>query len=149
MQRHHIDIFLFEPSKYSISRANTAPCLSDGDDHVTLAAVLAGEAQVALRDADLAERVEMAEGHPEEALVHLQQVLLPRQPEKGPELLVPRPRLQPPRRKGGFGPTRKVRGGETGEEQETEQRKVEGQAGQEEGQEIKGYFLNFNFKRRK
>lgn len=66
-----------------------ASCLSHGDDDVALAAILAGETQVALGKTDLPQCVEVAEGHPQEALIHLQQVLLFRQPEEGPELLIP------------------------------------------------------------
>lgn len=54
---------------------------------MTLASILAGETQVVLRQTDLAKCVKMAEGHPQEALVHLQQVFLFGEPEKCPELL--------------------------------------------------------------
>lgn len=54
---------------------------------MALASVLAGETQVVLRQADLPKCVEMAEGHPQEAFVHLQQVFLFGKPEKRPELL--------------------------------------------------------------
>lgn len=45
--------------------------LSNGNDDIALAAILTGETQVALGETDLAECVKMAEGHPQEALVHL------------------------------------------------------------------------------
>ena len=54
---------------------------------MALGAVLAGEAEVALRQADLPQGVEVAEGHPQEALVDLQEVLLPGEAEEHPELL--------------------------------------------------------------
>lgn len=54
---------------------------------MALASILTGEAQVVLRQADLAECVKMAEGNPQETLVHLQQVFLFGKPEKCPELL--------------------------------------------------------------
>jgi len=53
---------------------------------MTLASILAGETQVALRQTDLAKGVKMAEGHPQEALMNLQQVFLFGKPEKCPEL---------------------------------------------------------------
>lgn len=64
-----------------------SPYLSHWDDDVTLAPILAGETQVVLRQAYLPERVKVAEGHPQEALVHFQQVFLFGKPEKCPELL--------------------------------------------------------------
>lgn len=54
---------------------------------MALAAVLAGETQVVLRQADLAKRVVVAEGHPQEALVHLEQIFLLGESEKCPELV--------------------------------------------------------------
>ena len=45
--------------------------LSHWNDDMALASVLAGETQVVLRQADLAKGVVVAEGHPQEALVHL------------------------------------------------------------------------------
>lgn len=54
---------------------------------MALASILTGEAQVVLRQADLSESVEMAEGHPQEALVNLQQVFLFWETKKRPELL--------------------------------------------------------------
>ena len=71
-----------------------SPHLSYGDDDVALGAVLAGEAEVALRQADLPQGVEVAEGHPQEALVDLQKVLLPGKTEEHPELLAPGVGLQ-------------------------------------------------------
>lgn len=71
----------------NVHAAFASPHLSHRDDDVTLAAVLASETQVVLRQAYLPERVEVAEGHPQEALVHLQQVFLFGEPEKCPELL--------------------------------------------------------------
>lgn len=38
---------------------------------MALASVLTGETQVVLRQTDLAKCVKMAEGHPQEALMHL------------------------------------------------------------------------------
>lgn len=54
---------------------------------MTLASILAGETQVGLRQADLPQGVEMAEGHPQKAFMHFQQVFLSGKPEKCPELL--------------------------------------------------------------
>lgn len=45
--------------------------LSHWNDDMALAPILAGKTQVVLRQTDLAKRVEMAEGHPQEALMHL------------------------------------------------------------------------------
>ena len=80
------------PSRPWVPRAG--PHLADGDDDVALGAVLAGEAEVALRQADLPQGVEVAEGHPQEALVDLQEVLLPGEAEEHPELLAPGVGLQ-------------------------------------------------------
>ena len=79
---------------------------------MALAAVLAGEAEVVLGNADLAQGVEVAEGHPQEALVHLQQVLLARQTEERTERLIPRMGLQAPRgfREGREAPTNQISG---------------------------------------
>lgn len=61
--------------------------LSHWNDDMALASVLAGETQVVLRQADLSKGVVVAEGHPQETLVHLQQVFLFGEPEKRPELV--------------------------------------------------------------
>ena len=45
--------------------------LSHWNDGMALAAVLAGETQVVLGQTDLAKCIKVAEGHPQEALVHL------------------------------------------------------------------------------
>lgn len=54
---------------------------------MALTSVLAGETQVVLREAYLPKHVKMAEGHPQEAFMHFQQVFLFGKPEKCPELL--------------------------------------------------------------
>lgn len=57
-----------------LSPSNTAFVslyLSHWNDDMALGSILTGETQVVLRQTDLAKRVEMAEGHPEKALVHL------------------------------------------------------------------------------
>lgn len=64
-----------------------SPYLSHWNDDMTLASILAGKTQVVLRQAYLPQCVEMAEGHPQKALVHFQQVFLFRKPEKRSELL--------------------------------------------------------------
>ena len=45
--------------------------LSHWNDDMALASILAGETQVVLRQADLSKGVVVAEGHPQETLVHL------------------------------------------------------------------------------
>lgn len=54
---------------------------------MALTSILAGETQVVLREAYLPKCVKMAEGHPQEAFMHFQQVFLFGKPEKCPELL--------------------------------------------------------------
>lgn len=61
--------------------------LSHWNNDVALASILAGETQVVLRQAYLPKCVKMAEGHPQEAFMHFQQVFLFGKPEKCPELL--------------------------------------------------------------
>lgn len=61
--------------------------LSHWNDDMALASILAGETQIVLRQTDLAKRVVVAEGHIQEALVHLQQIFLFGKPEKRLELL--------------------------------------------------------------
>lgn len=55
---------------------------------MALTPILTGEAEVALRHANLAQCVEVTEGNPKETLVHFQEVLLAREPEECPERLV-------------------------------------------------------------
>lgn len=47
------------------------PHLSHWNDDMAVASILTGKTQVVLRQADLSKRVKMAEGHPQEAFVHL------------------------------------------------------------------------------
>lgn len=61
--------------------------LSHWNNDMALASILAGETQVVLRQAYLPKCVKMAEGHPQEAFMHFQQVFLFGKPEKCPELL--------------------------------------------------------------
>lgn len=61
--------------------------LSHWNNDMALAPILAGETQVVLRQAYLPKCVKMAEGHPQEAFMHFQQVFLFGKPEKCPELL--------------------------------------------------------------
>lgn len=64
-----------------------SPYLSHWNNDMALTSILAGETQVVLREAYLPKGVKMAEGHPQEAFMHFQQVFLFGKPEKCPELL--------------------------------------------------------------
>ena len=69
----HTAIFITSVNQYAGCYIGSViiPYLSHWNDGVALAPVLAGETQIVLRQTDLAKCVKMAEGHPEEALVHL------------------------------------------------------------------------------
>lgn len=82
--------------KNKSKRSGTGLYLAEWQDHGAAAVLTAGEADVAVRGKHPAGCVAAAEGRPEGTVLHGAQLLLPGQPEEGPEKLVLRTRLQVP-----------------------------------------------------